>query len=192
MKKCPNCNAVYPDEAVFCSNCGTQLMHANICPECGNELPENAKFCPKCGHKMFEEPKEKPKEEVKQEVVDEMPGENSRYTGAEIDQMKRELVDHRRRQRNFKIAGGVLIGVGAPLFVLGIFLFIFGVAGMVYSSAEGYADSLSVAGTVFGYLALFFGLFMTIGGIPLLVVASAVFGKKADNRERAIREYEGK
>lgn len=189
MKKCPKCNAVYPEEAIFCPTCGTQLLHANICPECGTELPDSAKFCPKCGHKMFEEPKEEPKEEVKQEVVDEAPGANSRYTEAEIKQMREELVAHRSRQRRFKTAGGILLGVGLPLFVLGLVAFIIFTIDFAYSGGERYA---SLTLMILGYFGLIVGVFMALGSIPLLVVASAVFGKKADNRERAIREYEGK
>ena len=181
MKKCPKCNAVYPDEAVFCPACGTQLVHANICPECGNELPEGAKFCPKCGHKMFEE--------VKQEVVDEAPGANSRYTEAEIRQMREELTHHRRRERNLKTAGGILLGVGVPLFIAGLVIMILGIIGTAY---DGGTEPLPIVGIVLGYLALIFGALMIPVGIILLVVASAVFGKKADNRERAIREYEGR
>lgn len=181
MKKCPKCNTIYPEEAVFCSTCGTQLVHANICPECGNELPEGAKFCPRCGHKMFEE--------VKQEVVDEAPGANSRYTEAEIDQMRRELSAHRRRERSFKTAGGILLGLGIPLLILGIILLSTSIVGTVYDGGE---HAGPIIGIVFGYLGVIFGALMIPASIPLLVVGSAVFGKKADNRERAIREYEGK
>lgn len=181
MKKCPKCNAVYDDNAVYCSKCGTELVQENVCPECGYELPENAKFCPRCGHKMAEE--------VEQEVVDSKPGANSRFTEAEINQMRKELVAHRRRERSFKIAGSVLLGVGAPLFVVGLIVMVLGIIGTAY---DGGYDPLPVVGIVLGYLALFFGLFMSIGSIPLLVVASAIFGKKADNREEAIREFEGK
>ena len=141
MKKCPKCNAVYPEEAVFCPSCGTQLVHANICPECGTELPDSAKFCPKCGHKMFEE--------VKQDVVDEAPGANSRYTEAEIKQMREELVAHRSRQRRFKTAGGILLGVGLPLFVLGLVAFIIFTIDFAYSGGERYASlTLMIIGFV--------------------------------------------
>ena len=32
MKNCPNCNAQLPDDAVFCTNCGTNLGAAPVQP----------------------------------------------------------------------------------------------------------------------------------------------------------------
>src|SRR5262245_26693788 len=46
--KCANCEAVNPDGARFCSNCGNALTIA--CVNCGTPLTPNAKFCFNCGH----------------------------------------------------------------------------------------------------------------------------------------------
>ena len=94
-----------------------------FCEKCGAQLPDGARFCHYCGAKV-----ETPFP-VKQEVVDPKPEQpkeqkKTRYTDEEIEKMKIELVDHRRRQSNFSIAGGVLLGVGIALFVIGLIVFI--------------------------------------------------------------------
>jgi class 3 adenylate cyclase len=48
--QCPNCQAINPDEAKFCENCGTALELA--CPNCGKPVPAAAKFCRNCGYRM--------------------------------------------------------------------------------------------------------------------------------------------
>lgn len=157
-----------------------------FCERCGKELPEKAVFCPYCGAKIEVMPA------PKQEVVDPKPVEakkearKTRYTDEEIEKMREELVAHRRRQSNFSVAGGILLGIGIALTVLGIILF---VTCTVNVAESGQANG-NIVGIVFGYLGLVFGIVMTVGAIPLLVVSSAVFGKKADNRERAIKEHE--
>lgn len=45
---CPNCQAVNPEGAKFCHNCGTRLPVA--CDNCGATLFPGAKFCHNCGH----------------------------------------------------------------------------------------------------------------------------------------------
>jgi len=77
---CPNCNSEVPENAKFCLECGTKIVHLEehevICPvcgkktnkgkfcmecgaplvakckKCGAELPNGAKFCLECGEKV--------------------------------------------------------------------------------------------------------------------------------------------
>ena len=152
------------------------------CQKCGAKLPENAVFCPTCGTKV-----DIPV--VEAEVVDPKPKQefrSSKYSEEDIKKMKRELVEHERRQKNFATAGTILLMVGIVLLIVGIVLLV----SCSVSIERSYNDS-SVVGIVFGSLGISFGIFMIIASIPLLVVASAVFGKKAENRRRAISEYEG-
>ena len=162
-----------------------------FCQHCGAQLPEGAKFCQHCGAKVeVEQPQA---EEVKQEVVDARPQEepkksSSRYTDEEIAKMREELANHARRKRNFVTAGSILLGIGIFLTVLGIVLLSVSIVETA-STYDGYY-SPAVAGIVFGYLFVVFGPFMAIGGGALLAIGHAVFGKKADNRRRAIQEHE--
>ena len=162
------------------------------CPKCGAEMPDNAKFCSACGASILPEPgvevippaDEQPKAEPKQEK------NNSRWSEADIKKMKYEYEQHVRRKRNFSTAGGVLLGVGLVLFVLGfVFMML-----SIFSVADNPdpTNSVGIAGMVLGYIGVIFGAIMFPVGIVLLVIANAVFGKKAENRERAIREYEGR
>lgn len=48
---CPNCQTNNPEEARFCSNCGTSLRV--ICPNCSAESPLGAKFCGACGEQLI-------------------------------------------------------------------------------------------------------------------------------------------
>ena len=57
MKICPNCNAEFGTDSIFCSKCGTRLLDTafeskKCCPMCGTELGENDKFCFSCGTKV--------------------------------------------------------------------------------------------------------------------------------------------
>ncbi len=49
---CPNCHAVLPANAKFCSTCGAKIGGAMICTNCHAELPPGAKFCTQCGTKV--------------------------------------------------------------------------------------------------------------------------------------------
>lgn len=161
-----------------------------FCQHCGAQLPEGAKFCQNCGTKVeVEQPQA---EEVKQEVVDARPKEepkksSSKFTDEEIAKMREELANHARRKRNFVTAGSILLGVGIFLTVLGIVLLSVSIVETAYST-EYYGPE--IAGIVFGYIFTCFGPFMAIGGGALLAIGHAVFGKKADNRRRAIQEHE--
>src|SRR5690348_8121139 len=50
---CSNCGKELPDDAKFCSECGTTVIvqekKPNYCANCFAELPEKAKFCLQCG-----------------------------------------------------------------------------------------------------------------------------------------------
>lgn len=160
-----------------------------FCQNCGAKLPENVKFCPYCGTKIeMPEPKV---EEVKQEVIDAKPEQefkqsSQRYTDEEIRKMRVELEDHERRKRNFVTAGSILLGIGVFLFILGLVLLCVGVAEAV--NTDG--DPIAISGAVFGYIFVVLGPLMAVGGGALLAIGNAVFGKKADNRRRAIKEHE--
>lgn len=66
MKICPNCQNEYDDIAGFCTECGIQLVEAQIiteeendfgtsvkyCVNCGNQLAETADFCSRCGNSV--------------------------------------------------------------------------------------------------------------------------------------------
>ncbi len=45
---CNNCGQCLPDDAVFCTNCGTKVT-ALRCAGCGTVLADDTKFCPNCG-----------------------------------------------------------------------------------------------------------------------------------------------
>ena len=51
-KHCPNCNALNPADARFCSNCGKRLDDKKTCPNCQAENAADAKFCSDCGNKL--------------------------------------------------------------------------------------------------------------------------------------------
>ena len=44
---CPNCNAMMPKDAKFCSECGTNF--SKTCVSCQKAIPVNSKFCSECG-----------------------------------------------------------------------------------------------------------------------------------------------
>lgn len=53
---CASCNAVLPEGAKFCLNCGEKVAPAIpegmiVCPECKSTVAKG-KFCPECGHKF--------------------------------------------------------------------------------------------------------------------------------------------
>ncbi len=50
MPSCPRCQAVNPQGARFCTNCGTSL--AGLCPNCGSAPPLRARFCHNCGQPL--------------------------------------------------------------------------------------------------------------------------------------------
>lgn len=67
MLRCTNCTAEWPDDHVFCGDCGTRLeAHAPesdpgrgtrlACPACGTEHPSDTRFCTECGAAMTAPP----------------------------------------------------------------------------------------------------------------------------------------
>jgi class 3 adenylate cyclase len=52
--RCPRCQHENPDEARFCSQCGTQLGRS--CGACGAVLPPGARFCLECGRAVAAAP----------------------------------------------------------------------------------------------------------------------------------------
>lgn len=49
---CPRCHGEVPDDARFCSRCGTPVVKGQICPRCQTDLPVDAKFCFRCGQEV--------------------------------------------------------------------------------------------------------------------------------------------
>lgn len=57
IKICPNCNAEFEMDSIFCSKCGTRLIDGTsetkkCCRKCGTELGDDDKFCFSCGTKI--------------------------------------------------------------------------------------------------------------------------------------------
>ena len=53
MRTCGVCGTENPDDARFCSKCGSEL--GDVCADCSAPLPEGAAFCPSCGHAVHAE-----------------------------------------------------------------------------------------------------------------------------------------
>lgn len=51
MVRCHKCNALVPDGAKFCSQCGQTLGKTKPCPSCQELNDPDAKFCDNCGHR---------------------------------------------------------------------------------------------------------------------------------------------
>jgi len=51
MVRCHKCNALVPDGAKFCSQCGQTLGKSKPCPGCQELNDPDAKFCDNCGHR---------------------------------------------------------------------------------------------------------------------------------------------
>ena len=45
--ECPQCDAMNPDDAIFCDECGSKLD--KVCSSCGHPNRDKAKYCGKCG-----------------------------------------------------------------------------------------------------------------------------------------------
>lgn len=75
MFPCPNCGATLPQDALFCSSCGTKIekpeptpvaeaaTDVKCCTKCGEPIQEGFAFCINCGTKV-EQPSEVPMEET--------------------------------------------------------------------------------------------------------------------------------
>lgn len=51
MRRCANCDAVLPDQSVFCGNCGLKQepLNEKTCSKCSKPMPIENNFCPHCG-----------------------------------------------------------------------------------------------------------------------------------------------
>ncbi|MCA9521606.1 MAG: AAA family ATPase, partial [Myxococcales bacterium] len=49
---CKSCGTVNPEDAFFCTHCGTQLGPVRNCPRCDSALASGAKFCHRCGFQL--------------------------------------------------------------------------------------------------------------------------------------------
>lgn len=66
---CEKCGRTIPEEAVFCSYCGSRNMR-KVCKACGTELQKDQKFCHVCGLKCdgkAPQPEEQKKDEQKKD-----------------------------------------------------------------------------------------------------------------------------
>lgn len=52
LVRCHKCNALVPDGARFCSQCGQTLGKTKPCPGCQELNDPDAKFCDNCGHRF--------------------------------------------------------------------------------------------------------------------------------------------
>ncbi len=84
-KVCVYCHNVIPSDAIFCPECGNEVLEEQdegVCPQCGAELPEEAIFCPGCGMKVDNLKKEKHEETELHEVNTESTATNLSPTKA--------------------------------------------------------------------------------------------------------------
>ena len=58
--KCPKCDALLPEHAKFCNQCGHKLE--TTCPACGMNNPAASRFCMECGHNLTPASGPSPKE----------------------------------------------------------------------------------------------------------------------------------
>ncbi|MDD3369387.1 MAG: zinc ribbon domain-containing protein [Lachnospiraceae bacterium] len=68
--KCPHCQTINSESAVFCIGCGQKLeqpipvapvkMKSYFCTECGTAYDEGSIFCTSCGHKLVDSPVSEP------------------------------------------------------------------------------------------------------------------------------------
>ena len=58
LKNCRNCGEFLPDDANFCSKCGTStaIPENKKCQNCGSKNEGDSIFCSNCGHKLNPEP----------------------------------------------------------------------------------------------------------------------------------------
>ena len=125
MKKCPNCNAMMEDDALFCGECGTKFEVEDVsdqveetaiplekkCIHCGESIEEDSAFCPFCGKPQtveevmpIEEVKKAPKKEtIRNEVqkpkpLHEEPIENGRVI--EVPDFTNEVIENNTSRTN--------------------------------------------------------------------------------------------
>ena len=83
MKKCPSCNAIMEDDALFCGECGTKFEVEEVadqveetiapqekkCIHCGETIEEDSAFCPYCGKSQTVEVTKRERKEHKPRSV---------------------------------------------------------------------------------------------------------------------------
>lgn len=180
MKTCSKCHKNFGDEMVFCPYCGEKLEETKQCPKCKKDVPAESAFCPYCGADLAASKVEPEPEEVAQEVVDNDGYKKERvYTEEQLNAYRRQLENYKRKRANFSLAGGLLLGIGIIGLILGLILVI----------VNALIDSPASTGLIiFGAFLLGLSFFAINGGIPLIVVASALFSKRIENRERILKE----
>ena len=139
-----------------------------ICQKCHKKFDDSLAFCPYCGEKL--------EEEIKQDVVD-----NNGYTEEQLKRYREQLNSFRRSRTNFTIAGAILLGLSIFGIILGAIL--------IATNASSIEYAGSIAAVVLGSISLAFGFIFLPFGIAFLVVASAVFSRRIENRERILKDY---
>ncbi len=172
MKTCKKCKKVYPDNMAFCPECGEKLVVEGECPKCHKEVAKDEQFCPFCGEKLNEA------EEVKQEVVDK---KGRKYTDEQLKRYRSQIDSFKSSRLHFHIGGGLCLGFGLLGIVIGIII----VCSVFYRN-----DPLSYGLITLGTTLYSLAIVLATVGICFLVVGSAVFSKRIENRERILKEYD--
>ena len=139
-----------------------------ICQKCHKKFDDSLVFCPYCGEKL--------EEEIKQDVVD-----NNGYTEEQLNRYREQLISFRRSRTNFTIAGAILLGLSIFGIILGAIL--------IATNAASIGNTGSTVAVVLGSISLAFGFIFLPFGIAFFVVASAVFSRRIENRERILKDY---
>ena len=171
MKICEKCHKSFDDSMSFCPYCGEKLSASKTCPKCKKEVPEDADFCPFCGENLKPQP-----EEIKQEVVGE-PRQEKTLTEDQVTKYKRQIQRMRRSKTRFTTAGALCFGLGLFGIILGIILIVVN------------AQKDIVGPIVFGSIILGFGSVALPLGIIFFVLASALYSRRIENRERVLEQY---
>ena len=115
MKKCPNCNALMEDDALFCGECGTkfemeeasdQVEETAIplekkCIHCGESIEEDSAFCPFCGKPQTVEEVKEVKSEPKEESVPEEKPKETPVHETQEEQIPYELEEEESKSKTW-------------------------------------------------------------------------------------------
>lgn len=163
MKTCLKCHKTFDDSMAYCPYCGVELKLANVCLKCGKEVPEDADFCPFCAANL------KPQKEA--------PKKESKLTEEQIKKYEVQLQRMRASKTRFSVAGAICLSFSIFAIILGIVLIVVNVPKEV------------VGAIVFGSVVLALGAILLPLGIIFLVLASALYSRRINNRERLLKSY---
>lgn len=141
MKVCKKCNRSFPNDAVFCSECGEKLVDEIKCPRCGAEVEPEDRFCSKCGYNLKEGNKcSKCGAELK---------EGSKFCPACGEPLnKNQVIEPKRKHRNISSDGSLHPAINfvfIGLFFLVALLALIGFFGnIVTAKLLDYEESLTI------------------------------------------------